>query len=561
MVVELHPMALLSTILEDLKNRGTKSSWEASTNSWPKEYSAHELFRLSGMKVCLENDDMDLLRSSVLCLRQASMALKLLEKIVDRTAATAMSSLNTLVSKRKFDVFKLPNEIVSLIFTYVHKSAAEDDDRLDINDEKKIPPTSRQSLYLTHICHHWRTLASSMPELWTTLSNLQHPGSVRHFIQLSKKKALDVTFVARTSMFCIMSLISSSFMKHDSFLALLMPLSKRWQSFDLTFLPDGEDEEVDAILPGLVDAFKKAKCNKLVKVSIRLGGWFNGLRDGSSASSIFSSWNAPKLRNCAVTDFIPSTPVSKGVTTLTIDLVDDLSDRFDYGEIFDFIGLHPNLSKLDIRFRPTNYAMFRAIESTTFQGGLDLPFLKKLQINVPVTESYDLIKDLLRSLSQPTLEDVTLDFRICLQEMEDEDLDKDLSLNFQSELNLCLQELSRHDSLRSFSLEVSQEDRANPYHSNNALESVFTNLPHLEHLEICAPDLPAPTVKELRAPLRTLNLNKCSRFDDKFIKEILGALARRDALDSFERLSVDGCEKLRKESAVAFLPSSKVAWE
>lgn len=518
---------------------------------------------LSGSKLCSseDRDDMNLLRSTLSCLRQASAALRLLENVVDRSAANVMTSLSSLSFERGLKIRNFPDDIVSLIFGYAHKSAVEDDDDYDIDDKTKSPPICRQSLLLSHICRDWRFLACSMPELWTTLSNLQHPDSISHFIRLSKGQPLHVAFIARASMFSILPNSFDAFLKRNDFLLEVLPLSTKWQSFSLYFSPEEAEDEVDLILPGIVRAFRNLKFDSLEELSVRLESWFDGLREGSTTNSLFSSWYIPKLRSCSVVDFIPSVPVSKHITSLNVDFVEDISEPVASESIFRFIRQHKNLTELTLLFSPTNHVMFFAEKGVTLRGGLDLPFLRKLRIRTPIARTYDLIKNFIRSLSRPTLEEVTLEFRICLHEPEDQSVDTYLSAYFERELNSCLQELSRHESLRSFKLVIAEKAKVNPYHSNNALDSVFSNLPHLQNLVISAPDFPAPTIKGLHSPLRTLSLNNCSGFDDQFIRDLFGALLARGAMESFERLSVDGCDNLRKEVILSFLPRSKVVWE
>lgn len=364
-------------------------------------------------------------------------------------------------------------------------------------------------------------------------------------------------------MFKVLPLEFDAVMKRNEFLLEVLPLSTRWQSFSLFFCPDEDDEEVDLVLPGIIRAFQNVKLDALEKLAVRLEGWFGGLRDGSTANSIFSSWHTPKIRQCTVVDFIPSTPVSKHITSLNVEFVEDISDVVEAEDLFRFIGRHANLTELSLSFSPTNHVMFKARKNAVSPGGLKLPFLRKLKIRTPISRTYDLIKVLFYSLSRTAfkLEEVTLDFRICLQEIEDRDDDMFLSDNFHLELDSCLRQLSRQESLKSFTLNIGQEDRANPFHSNNVLGSVFSNLPQIQHLAISAPDFPAPTIKAFQAPLRTLSLNKCSRFDNQFIQDLFGVLKTRGALDSFEKLTVDGCDNLHKEVTMNLLPSDKVEWE
>ncbi|KLO16911.1 hypothetical protein SCHPADRAFT_994733 [Schizopora paradoxa] len=564
MKIDIRPMEMLENIVKDLGKFGMELTltWEAFMESWPAEYSSQEITSLSGMKFPSNGeDDLGSLRSVLSCLRQTTMALKLVEQLVDRTATNVLTSLESLSQKLGSKINQFPDEIVSLIFMFAHKNAVEDDDDHSVHDRTRGPPICRQSLLLSHICRPWRTLACSIPKLWTTISSHQHPMSISHFVRLSRGQPLHVVFVARLAMFQDMPQSFDTFKKHDEFFLNVMPLSARWQSFFLFFSPYESFDEVDAIVPGLVHAFRGVRLDALEKLIVCLGGWLGGARDSSLASAIFSSCYIPKVRQCVIADFIPFNPVSEQISSLTVRFADVILGPVDSEDIFRFIGRHSNLSELSLLFSPPNYDTFTARKNATLQGGLDLPCLKKLRVEAPVSQTYDLIKNFLRSLSHSTLEEVTFDFRISLHEVEDDDDDTYLSVLFRQELDSCLRELSRHESLNSFTLCICQKAKANPYHSNNALDIIFSSLHRLKNLVISAPDFPSPIINKLRAPLRTLTLNGCSRFNDQFIKDLSCALQSQGALDSFERLSVDGCDELRKDVAMDLLSSDKVLWE
>ncbi len=57
------------------------------------------------------------------------------------------------------------------------------------------------------------------------------------------------------------------------------------------------------------------------------------------------------------------------------------------------------------------------------------------------------------------------------------------------------------------------------------------------------------------------SLTGCSNFDDKFVEDFFDAMKRKGSLDHFEGLQVEGCDKLQRNIALKYLPSSKVVWE
>ncbi len=504
----------------------------------------------------MDADIIESLRSVSSCLQQVKSALRLIERLVDRSATHIRTSLDSLVFKRglRLKLIHLPDDIISVIFAYAHESSTNDPN----------PLTSiRTSLRLSHICRRCRFMALAMPDLWTTLSSLQHPDSIPHFILLSKEQPLRVSFVAQTPMFNILAHNSDAVMKRNTFLQDVMPLSTRWRSFNLSFTPTEDDEELDLILPGLVRAFRNIKLDALEKLTVRFEGWFGALRDGTSTSSLFSSWHTPKLRHCAVVDFIPTLPVSKLVTSLNLEFVGEITDPVEAEQFLEFVGHHKNLSDLALSFGPTNHESFEVVDGVRFRRGMNLPLLKKLKISTVVGHSYDVVRYVLRSLSRSNLEEVVMEFRICLHDDGEEAEDILNSLQFPRELNLCLRELSRHESLKSFTLKIGQKTRDNPFHGrwNNALDSIFPNLKNIQHLAIFAPDFPSPKIKAIPAQLRTLSLDTCLRFDDNFFNDFFGTLKSGGSLESFEKLMVDGCVNLRKNTATKFLPSSKILWE
>ncbi|KLO16915.1 hypothetical protein SCHPADRAFT_189908 [Schizopora paradoxa] len=531
---------------------------------WPAEFSASECVKFLGQRGNNGQDEMMPLRTALRYLQQGTTALRVMVDMLDRSTKSVMSALQQTNLKRQVTINRLSSDILSMIFYFVHENVADDDPE---NDHPIPLLLFRSALTLSHVCRQFRSVALGLPKLWSTISNLQDPKSIKHSVLRSRDSPLHVT----------MKLTVNSLMlphgekpsgkpgkKDAACIKKIREQSSRWKSFDLALhIPHDAEDDLEHILPGFLNSFKNLKLDTLKKLTVKIDGWFSaGAPDNNTkVIKMFSSWHIPSLYHCVLVDFLPYVPISKSISILDITITDGsyTEESLLVDDLMKFVDQHPNISELYLSIWDD---AFDVQETGTVK--LTSPLLRKVRIRGVVGDDPESILCILRALSLIDLEDVTLEFDLLhLFELQRTISSQELHVaTFQEQLIECIDELQLHASLKSFTLRIGQKALPDAFSKCNVLDAVFRKLSNLQHLSISAPDFPQPRItSDYDIALQSLKLDKCHKFSNTFFMEFFETLKRKGALDEFERLEVEGCEELERSAALKYLPQNKVAWD
>lgn len=484
--------------------------------------------------------------------------------ILDRSSKNVMFALQQTNVKRQVSINRLSTDILSMIFYFVHENVADDDPE----NEHPIPLLLfRSALTLSHVCRQFRSVALALPKLWSTISNLQNPNSVKHSILRSRDSSFHVTLKLTVNTLLLPhgeKPTGKPGKKDAACIKKIKEQTSRWQSFDLALhIPHDAEDDLDHILPGFVGSFKNLKLDTLEKLTVKIDGWFSGSPgNNAKVNKMFSSWHLPSLQHCILIDFVPSIPISKSISVLDITITDGsyTEDSLLVDDLMKFINQHPNLLELYLNIWDD---AFDVQETGTVK--LNTSLLRKVRIRAVVGDALESILCILRAFSLVPLKDVTLEFDLLhLFELQRTTGHQEMHVEtLQEQLSECVEELAmHHTSLKSFTLRIGRKALPDAFSKCHILDFVFRRLGHLQHLSISAPDFPPPLIDtNCDIALRSLELDKCLKFSNTFFTDFFETLKRKGALDQFERLQVEGCEELERSVALRYLPQGKVAWD
>ncbi|KAF8901530.1 hypothetical protein CPB84DRAFT_1777547 [Gymnopilus junonius] len=255
---------------------------------------------------------------------------------------TSIQSKYGAICNRNIPVLNLPNEVTCMIFDYMLAFCSRSPDPTD--PKAKILPLAE--IVVSHVCHHWRSVALSYHQLWASFRyDILRSPSVPFerfdaYLERSASVGLELWFWFRGALG-----------ESEDLLELLqkaIPHVKRWKRFTLT---SDSETPVHEVLEVIKDKLISAPMLEHFAFCSHMGATGPGsFRVIDSLDETVFRNGAPKLKSVLLdlTGAITSFPPLSNVTTLRIEDLDRSIDiRLSWSAFRDIVSL-PSLVNLSV---------------------------------------------------------------------------------------------------------------------------------------------------------------------------------------------------------------------
>ncbi|KAH8107516.1 hypothetical protein DFH11DRAFT_1549449 [Phellopilus nigrolimitatus] len=391
------------------------------------------------------------------------------------------------------------------------------------------------SVSLSHVSRRFRTVALSLPRLWSHVSDIQGLEEIQTFLMRSKKTGLSIELGH-----CLKP-EGGGYLTFTDFLQNVADHSGRWRELTLSFPLWGADAFDNAL----------AHCPCLHSLRFLSVGFSTNdeavdLWDlDEIIQELFGAWHTPNIVELQAR-VIPNESFGTTLRKCKFDLDEDVVPEIYRLPLFLD---QKRLTHLHISFR----GFFEDdLEVAPFR----LPCL--LYLTFEISESCpDIIAGLMKKLISPRLSSLSLEI-----------LD-DVQVN---DGQIWLETLLGREclvSLQKFSIVMDVSEEAIGTISFHALLEGLPNIRHLsieasnqslifsERSELGSYDLP-----HLHLPhLRTLCLKNCRHLEESALKGLFDIGGFADKWKHFKRLEIADCPLLTRRGVSSIVPPRKISWK
>lgn len=467
--------------------------------------------------------DLPLISEAESTLRLLGGAQNILECFLETLQATisdVASALGPFQCGKGLD--SLPDDVLSMILVYAGSR-------------------TEQSL----VCRRFRRVASSIPQLWCSISNtMKSMHHVHRSLKESKAVTLDIELHLVTREPQDFSLDSTQVLD-----AALVHVN-RWENLRFTSRPNPSWENTKDSIGKLDERLKNIHLPKLRSLSIAFPDEFEDdesdvdpVDDPNSVVHFYRSWSLPKLHDLHIERFIPVSFVTPALSSLTLSLPMKDGDGFSVLRIIEFLSSIPHLE--DLRLSVGDLIVAPDLPS------LILPHLKSLRLDVMHWMILQ-VAPFTKVLFTPTIHSMHLSV--------ERHGDGDPELLEWLEAFLCHDE---YPSLKELTFDFLD------YFGNSSTYTIpFKRLPNLESITLdtsqwhprtdyafLEKDEPVP-------PLRSMRL--LGNVDSRWRHWLDGVKTRmqdQGKLANFESLTISGPEVLDADDVEDMFAGKRVVWE